>query len=718
MAAPPPQTQFDPFAAFDEPRREFHLAHWWDVVKRRRFVLVLVIVAFVAVSLVMYARTPKAYRATAIVELERHVAAPVRIEEFSEAWWDVQSFFPTQIQLLKSRGMAERVVKKLGLVSLKMAESPQPASRSQADSPFPESALPDQRTVRAAYGLLGGLSVSEIVGTRMIRVSYEAPEPVEAARVTNAFVEAYSEWGIEKRAATITKATEYLATQVQGLKNEIQKGEERLQAYSQKADLVTVDSAVSATSARFEQVQRDYLTAVSERVLKERFYQELIGKKVGLDRGGSKAAEGPAGAPLSATEAENAANSEVREARRSYEQAQLRERLLGDEIDRQKRELIKLNALAVEYAALKGEVSSRRTLLDEMQKRQAEIDVASGLRGESTVTVVEQALPPDKPFRPSLVQSLSLGFGLGLAFGLLGVIVAEYLDRTVKVPEDIDRVAHVSVLGSIPDLEEGGQRYGYYGYGRKMGSTKTRRWGPGGEAIPPELVSVHHPRIGISEAYRSLRTALLLSSAESLKTVLVTSAVAGEGKTVTVSNIAAVLAQLGRSVLLVDADMRKPRQHEVMRVSNRVGLVSFLTRQASLDEITVPTTIENLSVVPAGPLPPQPSELLGSERMREFLAAVKEKYDFVLIDSPPVLPVTDAVVLSTLVDGVLLCVGAGLAVREDLASCVERLSMVDARVLGVVLNRLHHAGGRYRHKYYYRYGSSEPVTEPEAPVET
>jgi polysaccharide biosynthesis transport protein len=706
MMAIPPQPAFDPFAVFDEPRREFHLSRWWEVVKRRGLVLLAVATAFVVFALIAYLRTPKAYRATAVMQVERRVLGPVKTDELFESWWDAQAFFPTQLQLLRSRGLAERVVGKLGLVSSPQLAAPAPAGHAGAvDSLMAEQ--PDIRTVRAAYGLLANLTVSEITGTRMIRIAFVSGDPAEAARVVNAFVDAYSEWGIEQRTASINKANTYLRTQVDELKDGIKQGEERLQAYSQRQDVVAVDTAVKVTSARFEQLQEEYLAAVSERILRER----ALGGTAAAGANGGTAAPGatppPAADPASAQD------------RRAYESALAQERLLADEVKRQKQELMRLNVLAIEYAALKGEVTSRKSLLDELLRRQAEIDLASGLREESSVTVVERALPAESPFRPSLFQNLSLGLGLGLVFGLLGVLAAEYLDRTIKSPEDIDRFLRLSVLGSIPDLEEGGQRYGYYGYGYGQRRRRARDAGkklPSG-TIPPELVSVHHPRIGISEAYRSLRTAVLLSSADTLKTVLVTSAVAGEGKTVTASNLAAVLAQIGRSVLLVDADLRKPRQHEIFRVSNRVGLVSFLTRQAEIAEVTLPTAIEGLSLVPSGPLPPQPAELLDSERMREFLVRVRDDYDFVIVDSPPVVPVTDAVVLSSVVDGVLLCIGAGQAVREEVAACVERLAMVDAKVLGGVLNRIRREGGSYRNKYYYyHYGSSDAKPEPDAPA--
>ena len=220
-----------------------------------------------------------------------------------------------------------------------------------------------------------------------------------------------------------------------------------------------------------------------------------------------------------------------------------------------------------------------------------------------------------------------------------------------------------------------------------------------------ELVCAKHPRMAVSEAYRSLRTALHHSSAGSLRTVLGTSATAGEGKTATAGNLAVALAQLGKPVLLIDADLRKPHQHEILKVSNRIGLVNCLVGQVDVAGALVETAYPNLHVVPSGPTPPNPAELLASSRMHDFVAAARERFAYVVIDSPPVLPVTDATILSAVADGVVLCVRSGLVVREDASICLERLLLAEAKILGVVLNRIRLESRRYRRSYYHKYES-------------
>ncbi len=225
-----------------------------------------------------------------------------------------------------------------------------------------------------------------------------------------------------------------------------------------------------------------------------------------------------------------------------------------------------------------------------------------------------------------------------------------------------------------------------------------------------ELLPHTKPQVAVSEAYRSLRTALLLSRAAGLKCVAMTSSLPGEGKTTTAANIAVVLAQLGKEVLIIDADMRKPRMHELFGVSNRIGLVSYLTGSVNEVPIVAGTPIPGLSILPSGPQPPNPAELLASAQMRELLERVRERFDYVVMDAPPALPVTDPAVLGSLVDGVVICVGAGMINREDLKACQKRLQAAEVHLLGAVLNRFHvHARG-YRYRSYHPAYASE--TEP------
>jgi capsular exopolysaccharide synthesis family protein len=373
----------------------------------------------------------------------------------------------------------------------------------------------------------------------------------------------------------------------------------------------------------------------------------------------------------------------------------------------------------VQYNALNMEVETQRQLLDELLKRQSETEVTARLQAtrESNVRVVDRALVPGAPFAPSMRRDVGMALGLGLFLGVGLIFLLEYLDRSLKTADEAERVLGLPVLAVIPDVLERSSRYGYgtaYSYRRKRkraatgiklgkrGAAREKEKPVADAAKEIELLPQTKPRHSISEAYRSLRTALLLSSAQQLRVVALTSAHSGEGKTATAANLAVVMAQLGRQVLLIDADLRKPRMHRVFNLSNREGLVHCLTGGEPLEQLIQPTGVNGLFLLPSGTIPPNPSELLASERMRELLDIAQRRFDLVIVDTPPLLAVTDAAVLGSMVDGVVLCLHAGRVQRGEARASSDRLRVSGARVLGTVLNRyVAGKGGDDKHYYYY-----------------
>jgi capsular exopolysaccharide synthesis family protein len=423
-----------------------------------------------------------------------------------------------------------------------------------------------------------------------------------------------------------------------------------------------------------------------------------------------------------------------REARRAvqgmyseYQSALREERRLGQELEAFKDEVLDQSSAASQLGNIRLEIESRRELLNEMLRRQSEADVAARQQRnrETNVAIVDHALVPGSPAYPSLRRDLTFALGAGLLLGLVVVVLLELLDRTLKNAEEAEKLLGLPVLAVIPDLAEGagGSRYPEaYGYGggpqrRPEGGSARAGGGRRGKSVerksagtvPIELVPHSKPRLAVSEGYRGLRTALLLSTADELRVVAVTSAGAGEGKTVTATNLAVVLAQLGRRVLLLDCDLRKPRLHRLFQLSNREGVVTYLTGGRDAELAVYPTEVPGLAVTPSGPAPPNPSELLSSDRMAELLAGLRTKFDFVILDTPPVLPVTDAVIVSAMTDGAVLCARAGKVLRDDAVACRDRLRRADVRVLGTVLNgfRSAHSGAGKRYHYYETYAYAE-----------
>jgi len=712
-----------------------------------------------------YVLTTKEFRAKTTLQIERRQVSALTgdFNPWIENLWSME-YYPTQYRLLQSRDLAARVVR-----DLRLWEDPTFAPARASLPTNPDGSVPSPADDEAALGslarrLLGGLEVNPVRNTQLVDISYRSPSPQLSARVANGIADAFVDWGIETRTESASKASVFLGSQIETLKQEIQDRENDLQKYSQSTDIIDLDNpATNISVRRLDILNRDYAAAVSDRIEKQARFRELQGttrdaladslegslasqersKLLDLEREYEAKLkiykpEWPAMLSLKGeidslrrsnrVLVDEQLTNEVEFSRGEYQAALRREQSLKNEFQKAKNEAIEDKSAAVEYNNLKVEVSTRRALLDDLLRRQSGTEVTSRLQAtrESNVRVVDRALVPGGAFRPSLRNNLSLGIGFGILFGALFILLIEYLDRTIKTAEEVERLLGIGTLAVIPDISDSNKRYGYgygYSYGYGIGRKKKEPALEEQEADDDEfadsrpreieLLPQTRPRLAVSEAYRALRTALLLSSAEELKIVAVTSANSGEGKTATSSNLAVVMAQLGRRVLLVDGDMRKPRTHRIFRVPNRVGLVNFLTGTSTAQEIFFPTTVPNLFLTPSGPIPPNPSELLASEKMREFLTHIRADFDFVILDTPPVLAVTDSTLMGSLADGVVLCLRAGVVQREDAKLCRNRLDMADVRLLGAVLNRYRARQSRYGKQYsnyYQTYGADDQAT--------
>lgn len=719
-------------------------------VRKRWKLVALVVLLVVAAAVVQYSITLPSYQATTVLQIERRNPASVVTNQspWLENWFNME-YYPTQYKLLESRGMAERLVKEL-----RLDEDPR-FHRGAGENRSGRTAEDDKAVLAAiANRVRGGLTVEPVRGTQLVQLTYRSSDPELAARLANGFAQTYIDWGVETQSGRVGEASDLLGEQIDTLKQEVADRERELQILSQQEKALTFNPDSSVTAQRLQSLNEQFMDAKRLRIEREARYRELqadadrtvadlaagsgvesllreqlrlereyatklrtykpdwpamIELKAEIDKG-RQHLDG-----LVAREADRVRQS----AQAEYQAALRQERTLESEIDELKRQMLENGSVAVQYNNLQVEISTRRELLDELLRRQSETEVALRIQdtSESNVRVVDRALVPGAPHFPSLRRNVSMGLAAGLLLGLGAALLLEFLDRTLKGADEIERLLGLPVLGVIPDLDDarvGKSGYGYgYGYGadrrsrRKRGKRgpagDSRRWleKKGSDRAGIELVPHTRPRLAVSEAYRSLRTALLLSTAEGLRTVALTSAGAGEGKTVTASNLAVVMAQLGRKVLLVDADLRKPRLHRVFKLSNRNGLAHLLTSNAEMDEIVQKSEISNLSVIPAGLTPPNPSELLASTRMTDLLQMAKTRFDLVIFDTPPVLAVTDAILVGAQCDGVVLCLRSGRVLREDARTCHNRLSRVEVKVLGAVLNGFRAQAGRYGGSNHY-----------------
>ncbi|MFO0413715.1 MAG: polysaccharide biosynthesis tyrosine autokinase, partial [bacterium] len=341
---------------------------------------------------------------------------------------------------------------------------------------------------------------------------------------------------------------------------------------------------------------------------------------------------------------------------------------------------------SIQYNILQRELDTTRTLYDGLLQRYKEVSVTGGVTANN-ISIVDRATPPEKPSKPNLLLNILLSGLLGLGLGVVAALVLEALDETLATPDDVEKKLGVAVLGVTPFLEKG-------------------------EAPLEALADI---RSGFSEAYYSLRTALQFSTPDGAPgTLLVTSARPAEGKSTTAYATALNLARVGKRVLLVDGDLRNPSMHRVVGVENERGMSNLLSGSADLDGVVRPTSQENLFFIPCGPLPPNPAELWGGDRLRQFLAETRNNFDHVIIDGPPVLGFADSPILAAAVSGVLFALESHGTRRGQARGALKRLQVGRAHLLGVVLTKFstksaaYNYGG-YDYAYDYHYGA-----EPEA----
>lgn len=580
-----------------------------------------------------------------------------------------------------------------------------------------------------------------------------------AARIANAHAEAYIDRGVEMHGQASREAEKFLRRKLVELKEQLEKSEVALNDYRRAKGIIpglmSLDGKDAVVIDRLTDLSKDLTRAQVDRialesqvelihkhlydslpvVMDDKLVQTMQGELNQLAGEDASLAGQFTGAypPLAQLRAkENALKSQlnlevqnsVRGIESSYQQALEKEHELNAEMQRQRTVTMSLNDAAVQYAILQRDVDTYRQLYNAVLKRLKDVGVEAEAV-TSNVSIVDKATAPSIASYPRKMRDLIVSAVLGL-FGALGLaFLLDYLDNTLKDPEEAERYLRLPNIGIIPEFSRlNSSAYGPKGYAPikaltamltasedapkaltngNNGNGSNESGGRTASAIQ-ELVTEHGSYSALGEAYRNLRTALLLSRAGAPpKITLVTSALAGEGKTVTAVNTAAMLAQLGASVLLIDADMRRPRCHRVLDLDNNLGLTEVLTGVRNLQDLIRLTGVPNLFVLTSGSVPPNATELVGSSKMHQVVTQLQEIYDYIVIDSPPVMPVSDALLLSTIVDGVLLVTNAARTPKQQVRAARARLQYARAKIFGTVLNRIkiHHSEYHYYYQGYY-----------------
>lgn len=598
------------------------------------------------------------------------------------------------------------------------------------------------------------LSVSPVSRTRLAVLAVTTPDPDLSARIANAHVRAYVQHGLRLRSQASEDAREFLEGKLGELKERLELSEIALNAYRRDKGILSLDEKENVVVERLSSLNELHAEAEAERIHREaeakligsRDYDslpevanntliqaikgqlgELESEYVELSAQFKEGYPAVQKARAQVVEMRGRLRDEIASIAASIQSAFLaavdNEQQLAARLEIQKTKVLALKDAAVQYAILKRETDSNRSLYQSILQRMKEVGISSAVEA-SNVSVIDSAYPPEKPSAPRWATLLPLALLLGLGGGAAFVFGRSFLDSSLGSPEEVERYVGLASLGVIPDFQSLPVEVSARGQARVEESDAEGAVAAAAYGAPlpatAGLAASHAVAVSeegfsvVTEAYRTCRTAILFSRPEAApQTLLFTSAVASEGKTTTVLNTAVVFSQLDARVLVIDADLRRPRCHALLGIEKRAGLSELITGQRDFDSVVHPTDFEGVSLIGAGAMAPNPTELLASRAMAELLERAAKLYDYVLIDSPPITAVNDAVVLSPMVEGVLLVVRAHETPRKIVQRAEARLRQARAPMLGVLLNQLdgksdHYStyyGGKY-YSSYYRAGES------------
>jgi capsular exopolysaccharide synthesis family protein len=694
--------------AFGRPAKsdsKFDLNEIWRIVAKWWWLITGIAVACLLAAIVISLMITPLYRAQATIEVNPEGVQVVgkEIGEVQPNQTNERAFLNTQVGLLKSRSLAERVARSTNVAN----------NEALFDQDQPRQA----REAGAAGFVQGSVTVAPQRDSSLIAISIEGPNPELAARLANAYADNFIQSNMERRYEATSYARNFLQQRIAAVKTRLEQSERQLVAYAKAQGIITlvVDSGGVGSVRQEQSIDAETLiqtnnalsAAKSDRIAAEQRYRQAAGaqsrvaaisdptvQSLGQQRAALEAQyqqklalfkpEFPEMVQLRsqidslvkeiARQTSNVVGSTSGSLRADYDAALARENALQAKVNEGKAGLMALRERSIQYTILQREVDTNRSLYDALLQRFKEVGVAGGV-GANVVSVVDRAEVPGAPFKPNLPLNIMIGLAVGLLLGLGTAFSIEWIDDTIKTPDDLGTKLGLASLGVIPGVGKG-------------------------LAVREQL---EDPRSQVSEAYQSVRTALQFSTDHGVpRSLLVTSTRASEGKSSTALALAQTLANLGASVLLIDADLRKPTFRGPSSTSQ--GLSSLLAGSDKVAECVHPTQMERLFLLPSGPIPPNPAELLASGRFKEILEEALTKFDHIIIDSPPVLGLADAPMLASSTEGTLMVIEAGAIRRAAALNAVNRLRASDARLMGAILTKFNALKVGYGYGYGYGYG--------------
>jgi succinoglycan biosynthesis transport protein ExoP len=709
-----------------------HLLDRLNAIYKYRYIVVTVFLLVMIGALIRTYTTTPMYRATTSVLIEDERAAAVagfNSSASTEYIADPEPYYQTQLRILTGRELASKAVKRLkletvpefngqgpqrtGLASIlqTMKRQAQNAVRAVTGAdPLPaETASTRPTPAQLVNNFLGAVVAEPVRGSRLYNVSVHSSNPQFAARAADTLVEEYVQQNRELRTETITKSLKFLEDEIAKQAKKVEDAERAMAQYRETQNALSLEDRQNTVVASLNQVNDQYTRTRTERIQKEAAFnqvkslppstlpdspvivnnptvQRLRTELANLERERTqlnerylpkheKVIENASRIAETSKQYQQALVSTVQSMKSDYETALAQERQLAAAVEQARNAATDLGRKSVGYTVLDREAQSARQTYEHLLQRQNEMQIISS-SGGNNVRLMDRAVVPGAPYTPDVRRNLLLGALAGALLALGLVLAIDYLDDTVKTPEDITRRLKLPFLGLVPAVK----------------------------STSHPLLSQEVPH-EFGEAFRALRTSLVFSSgSEGTRVIALTSAQPLEGKTTTACNMAIALAYGGSRVLLIDADMRRPSVSRTLGIENTVGLSHLLTGQATARQTIRRTDVQNLWVMTAGLTPPNPSELLASDRMKTLIANVQNgPFDWVLIDTPPVLAVTDAVIIAPWVSGVVVVIGSEMTQRRLAERAIETLMTSRPHVLGAVLNRVDIVRNKYYYSRYYGY---------------
>jgi capsular exopolysaccharide synthesis family protein len=691
--------------------QSFNLRDLLRIFLKRKWTILIIFTVFAVFSVVRTYMAQPVYRASTTIQIERFTPRVLDYKEVTPTetdWSDSVDFYTTNYELLKSRTLSERTVEDLGM----RKPLPADAGREPVTKPVPTSFLEDFFTrlrrgpppadvdsaTKDDNALVGAfqssITVEPVRRSRLVRLHFDSTDPFFAAKAVNALAQSFININLERRFEASAYAKTFLEEKLGQTKAKLEDSESELVKFQREMEVFNLDDKQSIASQTVQEYSAAVSKAEQERIHAEALYRQAMENPDSIpvvrdnrniieikERKGKLEAEyqdslriyKPAFPKMQALksqidEVERQLQTEYDRIRAAslatFHSARAQEQMLRDRLAAGKQQMLDVQGRSIRYGILKREVDTNRELYNGLLQRLKEVGVAGGV-GINNISVVDKAQVPLFPYKPDFGKSVSMGLAIGLIIGLLIAWLLEHLDDSIRFADEVERETGAAVLGVVPKLKS-------LDPGKRI-------------ALSPHL----EPTSAFSEAYRSVRTALQFSTASGApRRMVVTSSSKNEGKSTTALALAINFAQMGKPVLLVDADLRNPVLHKLLQLDNQRGLSNYLSSNAGVMEVIHRTEIPGLFVMTTGPLPPNPVELLSSSKMMHMLAQADEHFAHVVVDGPPVLGIADAIVLCNQVENAVFVIESGRTRKGHAKAALKRLYQSGVHPLGVILTKI------------------------------